>query len=426
MKTSVMIGVFFLASLFNSWLFAATVKLNVLVTAEKYDRHNAVARATVVLPEPLAKNVKSVSFVDEAGVQLFGQVTLPRLLAKPRDAMAGSVVCELVFLVPAIKAGETKKFTALILDEGTGADKTFQWLDTPGQSTELKYFDRPVLRYMYAALDESSKERREETYKPYHHVFDPTGARLVTKGPGGLFPHHRGLFFGFNRISYDDGKKQADTWHCNKGEFESHESFVASAAGPVLGRHQLAIDWHGHDKQVFAKEQRELTVYNTPGGTLIEFASRLSSTVGKVKLDGDPQHAGFQFRASQELPDKTAKQTYYLRPDGQSEPGKFRNWDAKTRDPLTVNLPWNSLSFVLGEQRYTCCYLDRPENPKEARFSERDYGRFGSYFEYELDDGKPLELNYRIWLHTGEMTVSAVQSLANDFVAPVTVTVKQQ
>jgi len=39
-----------------------------------------------------------------------------------------------------------------------------------------------------------------------------------------------------------------------------------------------------------------------------------------------------------------------------------------------------------------------PRNPKEARFSERDYGRFGSYFEYDLDEGKPLTVNYRLWL----------------------------
>jgi hypothetical protein len=298
----------------------------------------------------------------------------------------------------------------------------FVWKDSAGQFAELAFGKRPVLRYMYAALDETTPETRAATYKPYHHVYDPEGKFLITKGPGGLYPHHRGLFFGFNRISYDG--KTADTWHCNRGEFQSHEEFVTVEAGPVFGRHIMRIDWHGQDKNVFAREHREMTVYTTGGGNLIEFASHLESAAGSVKLDGDPQHAGFQFRATQEVPDKTAKLTYYLRPDGKGKEGETRNWDAKTRDPRTVNLPWHALSFVVGEQRYTCCYLDRPQNPKESRFSERDYGRFGSYFEYELDRGKPLDLNYRIWLQKGEMSGEQVQRLADDFVEPPAATVK--
>ena len=33
-----------------------------------------------------------------------------------------------------------------------------------------------------------------------------------------------------------------------------------------------------------------------------------------------------------------------------------------------VDLPWNVMSFVVGGKRYTAAYLDRPENPKEARY----------------------------------------------------------
>ena len=89
-----------------------------------------------------------------------------------------------------------------------------------------------------------------------------------------LYPHHRGIFYGFNRISYGKGKT-ADVWHCTNGAHQAHDRFLASEAGPVLGRHRLAISWHGQDKQVFAEEERELTVYHVPSGQLVEFASRL-------------------------------------------------------------------------------------------------------------------------------------------------------
>jgi hypothetical protein len=84
------------------------------------------------------------------------------------------------------------------------------------------------------------------------------------------------------------------------------------------------------------------------------------------------------------------------------------------------------MSFVLGDQRYTVANLDRPQNPKESRFSERDYGRFGSYFEYKLTKENPLKLNYRIWLQPGEMTVAQIDAMAKDFTNPPTVTANKQ
>jgi hypothetical protein len=173
----------------------------------------------------------------------------------------------------------------------------------------------------------------------------------------------------------------------------------------------------------FAEEERELTAYNVPGGQLVEFASRLRSPAGRVRIDGDPQHAGFQFRAHNDVDALTARETIYVRPDGVGEPGETRNWDPQTRQG-PVNLPWNAMSFVLGGKRYTVAYLDHPGNPKEARFSERDYGRFGSYFEYTIDEGKTLSVNYRLWLQEGLMKPEEVAVLSKDFVEPVEVTVR--
>ena len=40
--------------------------------------------------------------------------------------------------------------------------------------------------------------------------------------PGGKYTHHRGLYFGFNRISYGDGLT-CDVWHCKAPAFQNHE-----------------------------------------------------------------------------------------------------------------------------------------------------------------------------------------------------------
>jgi hypothetical protein len=272
---------------------------------------------------------------------------------------------------------------------------------------------------MYHALDDSTKEKRDQTFKVFHHLYDPAGKHLVTNGAGGKYPHHRGLFYGFRKVTYDG--KEVDIWHCTGDTYQGHEKFLETTAGPVLGRHRVQIGWHGKGKEKFATEERELTVYAVPGGQLVEFASRLRPVKGTVKLDGDPQHAGFHFRADDEVASKTEKETIFIRPDGEDKPGASRNWpDQKGH----VNLPWDAMSFVLGGQRYTAAYLDRPSNPKEARYSERPYGRFGSYFVAEVTEKEPLTVDYRIWLQEGKMAGEEVAAKSAAFASPVEVKVK--
>ena len=96
----------------------------------------------------------------------------------------------------------------------------FAWEDGENETT-LTYDGRPALRYMHEPLDESSPEAREATIKPFHHVFSPDGETLLTKGPGGLYTHHRGLFFGFNKVTHGDDP-ECDVWHCRNGESQQH------------------------------------------------------------------------------------------------------------------------------------------------------------------------------------------------------------
>ena len=116
------------------------------------------------------------------------------------------------------------------------------------------------------------------------------------------------------------------------------------------------------------------------------------------------------------MAEKTKKLTYYLHPDGsKGEMGKERNWP---QDKSMVDLPWYAMSFVLNNQRYTVVYLNHPNNPKDSRFSERDYGRFGGYFACDITEEHPLVVNYRLWLQPGEMTQDQAQMLRTAFAAP--------
>ncbi len=404
-------------SLLAGVAWGASQRLDLTVSAGEHDRANTPVRVLMLLPKALAE-ARAVRLADGAGKMLPAQLTKPGLLSQEAKVAEGKVLRELHFILPSLKRGQSLKLAATISTDAPAAGEAFVWQIAPKESAELRFGGRPVLRYLCKPLDPTN---RAETYKVFHHLYNPAGTAIMTKGPGGRYTHHRGIFFGFSRCSYE-GAKRVDTWHCSGDTYLSHEGYLAQEAGPVMGRHRVAVDWHGVAKKVFLKETRELTVYRLPGGTLVEFASRLATTGRKVKLDGDPQHAGFQFRASNEVAAKTSRQTYYLRTDGKGKPGGTRNWPG---DKRMVNLPWNAMSFVVGGQRYTAVYLDHPKNPKPGRYSERNYGRFGSYFVHELEQGNDLLVNYRIWLQDGEMTIAQCAALRTDFAEPPTVTVRK-
>ena len=183
--------------------------------------------------------------------------------------LTGGKQAEAVFLLP---AGSTEVTVKLTLDTAEvaphptgGKPPTFAWTDGDGEQPVLNYDGKSVLAYVRTKFDPASTPAKKTpienpTIKVYHHLFDETGKVQLTNGPQGKFPHHRGIFFGFNNVTYD-GKK-ADVWHCRNGESEQHAGFVRHVAGPVYGGHTVQVSWNGQDGKQFAAEERTLRVYH--------------------------------------------------------------------------------------------------------------------------------------------------------------------
>jgi hypothetical protein len=416
------------AILAGSALGKDSFKVTVTVTGAAEDRTNVLVVAPITLPESETIVARRARLTDAMGMAMIPhQLAEAGVLSGREPAVKGMANWELRFVIPALKANEKRVFSLELSSEFDLAQDPAGFTTAGGPLDSVRCRDtflngKRVMRYVFPKFDDSTKEKRFQTYKVYHHLYDPENEVMLTNGAGGQFPHHRGLFFGFNKVSY--GKKQADVWHCTGDAHQSHEEDLAESTGAVTDRHAVRIAWHGPAKEVFLNETREVAINKLPGGRLVEFDSRLQSAVNDpIRLDGDPQHAGFHFRASNEVAERTKSQTYFLRPDGKGKPGETKNWEPKTRKG-PVNQPWNAMSFVVSGKRYTAVYLDHPENPKEARSSERDYGRFGTYFEYTLTKDKPLRVRYRVWIQEGEMTLAQCQALSQAFVHPVSVTVK--
>ncbi|MBT7852716.1 MAG: hypothetical protein HN675_05295 [Opitutae bacterium] len=302
---------------------------------------------------------------------------------------------------------------AIFLLASLSANAAFRWADTEGKHTDLQFNGKNIARYVYEAMDPKDRER---TYKPFHHVYQKDGNGFLTKGPGGRYTHHRGIYYGFSKCRAQNkaGKSVGvDTWHC-RGGYLQHKEVLIQEADANQALQKVAIEWRVDDGTVFAIEDRQLTFsFAKDGALVVDFESVLKPTQDKILVDGDPQHAGFQFRASNEVAEKTKGQTYYIRPEGgKDSPGKTKNWPSN-KD--MTNLLWKAQSLVVGGNRYTTVYLDRPGNPKPSFYSERDYGRFGSYFKREILKDKPLKINYRLNIKSGERTPEECASLSKAF-----------
>ena len=285
---------------------------------------------------------------------------------------------------------------------------------TPNEAVDIFQDGKAVARFM-TAHDVSTPDKRLETYKPYLHVFDSSGAMRLTKGPGFNFTHHRGIMLGFMKITVDG--KTYDRWHMKGGDQ------VVTAINPTDDGFVAAIDWQGataQDKPILTEQRAfEFTKPAAPFYLGIEMRSTLKPDHGEAKIDGDPEHAGAQFRPSEKI-DGT-KTTYVY-------PGKDILIH-KVRD-----LTWVAEVFTIEGKTFTALLLNHPSNPKDTAFSAyRDYGRFGAFPKGVATQESPFKLRYKWLIAAGDVRdPAAFQQAYNTFAGtneptpPVTVTLAEQ
>lgn len=272
------------------------------------------------------------------------------------------------------------------------AADAFAFKDEPGQHLDILANGKLVARYMYA-YDKSTPAKLLETYKPYLHVFDAEGTAPITKGPGGTFPHHRGIYIGWNKITFNG--KAYDRWHMKGGE-QVHQKFTAQKADADLATFTSLVHWNDEAGKEFVVEERTMTFRPAPapGRALIDFSSKLSAPRGEVKLDGDPEHAGIHFRPVEEV-DKS--QTVYVFPS--EKPNAHKD----------VDYPWVGATISVRGKLHSVVEMSHPGNPKGTRWSAyRDYGRFGAFPTATIKSGESVTFNYRFLIAEGEMPAADV------------------
>jgi hypothetical protein len=277
----------------------------------------------------------------------------------------------------------------------------FTFADTAGDHLDVLQDGKPLLRWQYA-FDKSSPERLHDTYKPYLHVMDAAGKEPITKGPGGDFTHHRGWFLGWSKITTADGAT-VDRWHMKGGNI-IQQKILTQTPGKDSASFSVLLHWQGTTEAPILSEERTFTILSAPAPAyaLVEMRSDITALTGETSLNGDPEHAGLQFRPAGNL---ERALTAYVYPKQDADAHKDRDY------------PWVAENFSLNEKRYSVALLNHPDNPKDTPFSAyRDYGRFGGFFHTVVPAGGKVTLKARLLVSEGSvLSPEQIQKAANAF-----------
>jgi hypothetical protein len=254
----------------------------------------------------------------------------------------------------------------------------------PGQVVEARFDGRLIARLIYG----------EGQMKPYLQVFGDDGDALNKWDPKQQFPHHRGIFIGWNKLGSDLGT--FDLWHFNNGgkmELVKLDKLDANATTATI---VAKIVWRAGKKDadgsdLLLTETRTLILSRPDARRTQIDAHFVLQPARDLKLEGDLQHSGIHFRASAEVGTRAKETSYLWEPDLPGPGGKVASKEMK----------WCQLLFPIGEHWYRSLQLNPSSNPVDE-LSWRDYGRFGFFFKKALKKGETLPLDYRFIIERAE------------------------
>lgn len=284
----------------------------------------------------------------------------------------------------------TVVLTGLVATCSYAADFQFE------QRLDLKVDGTTWLSTITTPLDAA---HREQTYKVYTHIYDFEGSAPITKGAGGKFTHHRGMFIGWKDTIVQG--RDIDTWHMPDNA-QHHVAWKELESSAEHGRQVEEIEWRDDSDRTFIKELRTIAARaDAEGRRIVDFTSNLASLAGTIQLKGDLQHAGMQVRLANEVSEHEDS-TLYILPEGAEE----------LDDDKVVGAWWVACSAVVQGKRYWLIHMTAPDIPTgRPVYSIRRYARFGAFFEPELTEAAPLTLRFRVVLSQTELSREVCEAL---------------
>lgn len=264
------------------------------------------------------------------------------------------------------------------------------------ESMVLRLNGKPWMSTVTTSFDKNHADR---TYKVYSHLYDFDGSDVITKGAGGQYPHHRGLYIGWIKTLV--GGKSWDTWVMTNAT-QRHSAWLELEAGVDSATQVEEVNWCDDEGKPFVREIRAINVWESPPDKRVfDFQSTLHSLAGEVQLKGDPHHGGMHVRLANEVAEN-ATDTVYILPEGAVE----------GENEIVKGAWWVCCNAKVRGKAWWVMHLTPPDHPMgQPVYSMRRYGRFGAFVEPVLEQGKPLVMEYRIVVSSKPLDLKACQAI---------------
>jgi hypothetical protein len=289
-----------------------------------------------------------------------------------------------------------------------------------GENLDIRVNGEPFTRY----------DTTTGPNKPYFYpIVGPGGKRLTrhypletAAGETRDHPHHRGLWFTHGLVNgvdyWMEGARAGKTVHRSYDRIES---------GPVFGGFRAVTDWIDPSGKKVCEDTRDVRIYNTTNGRLMDFEITLRAIDGPV-LMGDTKEGMFGIR----VPDS-------MRVRGG---GGHIETSAGAKDAAAwgKKAAWVDYYGPVDGATIGVAILDHPRNLRHpTTWHVRDYGLFAvnPFGLHDFDSSQPagagdhriaaggtLTLRYRLYLHTGSTADANVADTWADYADPPKVEVR--
>ena len=277
-----------------------------------------------------------------------------------------------------------------------GAESRFAFREITPASLELTENGKPVFVYNFGGILASNFPERMRRSCYLHPVYAPDGT-VITDDFNKDHPHHRGIFWAWEVVTYDG--KTDDVWTV-KGFRQRFVRWKArETAGPTA---RLAVEngWYSGERE-FVKEDVEILVHPvTDDRRVLDFTLSFEATDKPVTVVGTPDsrkgYGGFAIRTAPR--DGGAAKTVIRTDKGVSE-----------KDGVMARHPWAEIVGTYQGKKESVRIEDDASNPgypTNGWLMRHSFAVLNVSYPgldpITLQPGKPLVLKYRVILYSGK------------------------
>lgn len=280
----------------------------------------------------------------------------------------------------------------------------FRFADVNDKSLGLWEGERPVLVYNHGVISSTNAPADRARSSYVHPIYGLDGEVLTDDFPKDHY-HHRGLFWSWPHVKI--GEQEVDLWML-KGIRHQFDRWIKRETGKTDAVLGVQNGWFVGDRRVVDEQVWLRVLPATPEGQAIDVELVWTPVNEPITLRGaeGKSYGGLTLRFA-----PREGQPVITVPDG------------KTKEDLHITrLPWADLSakFAGATAPSGAAIFIPPTHPNyPPEWLTRHYGvlcvGWPGVKEQTFPPGKPIQVQYRVWIHRGIPEVEKLKQVYDEY-----------